>query len=347
MRFQTALVAAIAIAAGYAYFNSHGDLFKQQPKPGTGVQPSGQVPPARSSGSGTVFVFSNGAEQPRIDDFINSAATSLDMTMYELSDTTAVNDLVARHKAGVNVRVILDQAEKSTDQAAYDTLKAAGIGVVWSSPAFAYTHQKTITVDQRESLILTGNLTSTYYPTGRDYGAFDTDARDVASVVSVFDADYGHAGTNPDDADGLLWSPTTARPRILDVIDHATKTLDVEGEEFSDSAVVDAIVARARAGVAVRVMVESPSSYRSEVDKVVAAGGKVSGYSSSNGLYIHAKAVIADAGQSDARMELGSMNLTSTSLGRNRELGIVLTDANACRSIDAQFSADFAGAAPQ
>ena len=347
MSFSSALVAVIVIAAVYAFLSGHGSLFKQLAKPTAGARTPGGIPPARNSGAAAVFVFSNGADQPRIDDFIDSAAKSLDMTMYELSDATAVNALVARHKAGVNVRVILDQAQKSTDQAAYDTLKAAGVGVVWSSPSFAYTHQKTITVDDRESLILTGNLTSKYYPTGRDYGAFDTDSRDVAAVTGVFDADYGHASTNAADADNLLWSPDTARSRILDVIDHATRTLDVEGEEFSDSTVVDAIAARAKAGVAVRVMIESPSQYRSQVRKIVDAGGKVAGYSSSNGLYIHAKAVIADAGQADARMELGSMNLTSTSLSRNRELGIVLTDPNACRLIESQFSADFAGAAPQ
>jgi len=303
--------------------------------------------PGSGAGSGAVFVFSNGASQPRIDDFITSATKSVDMTMYELSDSTAVNDLIARHKAGVNVRVILDQAEKSTDQSAYDALTGQGVGVAWSSPSFAYTHQKTITVDDKQTLVLSGNLTSRYYPTGRDYGALDTDPRDVAAVLSVFNADYTHAAVTPSDADNLLWSPTTARPRLLDVINRATKTLDVEGEEFSDTAAVNAIVARAKAGVAVRVLVESPSSYRTEIGKVTAAGGKVVGYSSSTGLYIHAKAVIADAGRSDQDLELGSMNLTANSLSRNRELGIVLTDPTACHAIESQFSADFAGGTPQ
>ena len=48
------------------------------------------------------------ATEPTIYNFINSATTSLDMTMYELVDTTAVSDLVAREKAGVKVRVVLD-----------------------------------------------------------------------------------------------------------------------------------------------------------------------------------------------------------------------------------------------
>jgi phosphatidylserine/phosphatidylglycerophosphate/cardiolipin synthase-like enzyme len=295
-----------------------------------------------------LFVFATDTSaEPRIYSVIQSASKSLEMTMYELSDTTAVDDLIARHKAGVDVRVVLDQKEKSINQAAYGALSAAGIPVVWSSPSFTYTHQKTLTVDGRESLILTGNLTSQYYAETRDFGVEDTDARDVAAVVAAFDADFAHDSVNPDDATDLLWSPTTAKARVLSVINQATKTLDVESEEFSDPGVVSAVVARARAGVQVRVMVESPAQYASELHQVVAAGGKAAGYSSSTGLYIHGKAVIADAGLPDQQVEVGSMNYTTTSLTSNRELGIVLTNGAACALMAEQFDADFAGGTPQ
>jgi phosphatidylserine/phosphatidylglycerophosphate/cardiolipin synthase-like enzyme len=219
--------------------------------------------------------------------------------------------------------------------------------VVWSSTAFSYTHQKTVTIDNRESAILTGNLTSSDYTTTRDYGFFDDDANDVAAIVAVFNADYAHSSITASDGDDLLWSPNTAQSRLLAVINGATKALDVEGEEFSDSTIVDAIAAKAKAGVAVRVVIESPSQYSSEVNKVVSAGGKVVGYSGSTGLYIHAKAVVADAGQSDQTVELGSMNLTAASLDQNRELGIILHDGADVSVIENQFSADFGGGAAQ
>ncbi|MFE3166166.1 hypothetical protein [Streptomyces sp. NPDC059224] len=40
--------------------------------------------------------------------------------------------------------------------------------VAWSPSGFVHTHQKTITVDAARSLVLTGDLTSPCYPTGRD-----------------------------------------------------------------------------------------------------------------------------------------------------------------------------------
>ena len=349
-RLEAFVVVAILVGVGYALVRGHVSLPKVSAAPSTSTSASA-APAAPASGAaagnGSAFVFATSSSEPTIYNFINSATSSIDMTMYELSDSTAVNDLIAKQKAGVPVKVILDQKEKSTNQSDFNALQSAGVGIVWSSTTFQYTHQKTITIDNKESLILTGNLTSSYYTTTRDYGFFDNDANDVAAIVAVFNADYAHTSITASDADDLLWSPNTAQSRMLSVINGATKTLDVEGEEFSDSAIVNAVAARAKAGVAVRVVIESPSQYSSEVKTIVSAGGKVSGYSSSTGLYIHGKAIIADAGQSDQTLQMGSMNMTAASLDQNRELGIILHDGADVTTVENQFSSDFTGGTPQ
>ncbi|GAB2714853.1 phospholipase D-like domain-containing protein [Kitasatospora kifunensis] len=302
--------------------------------------------PAHAAGDYSAFAFSLSSSEPTIYNFINSATRTLDMTMYELSDTTAVNDLIQREQAGVTVRVILDRTRTTVNDSAYNTLKNAGVGVVWSSSQFVYTHQKTITVDGGESLVLSGNLTSKYYSTSRDYGVFDTDANDVQAIEQVFDADYAGTTITPSDGDNLLWSPTDSRDRLLSVINGATTTLDVEEEEFSDSAVVDAIAARAQAGVTVRLVLESPSSYSSEISEIENAGGTVVGYSSSTGFYVHAKAIVADYGLSTQNVEVGSMNDTTNSLDNNRELGIILTDSGVASVIENSFASDYANGTP-
>jgi len=300
-----------------------------------------------NAASYSAFAFSQSGGEPAIYDFVNSATSSLDMTMYELEDTTAVNDLIALKNKGVTVRVVLDRQHQSANSSAYTALTAAGVGVVWSSSSFVYTHQKTITVDGTKSLVLTGNLTSQYYATGRDYGVFTDDTRDVAAIEKVFNADYAGTAVTPTDGDHLLWSPTDSRNRLLSVINSATRTLDVEELEFSDSTVVDAIVARAKAGVAVRVVLETPGSYSSEVSAVKSAGGKVVGYSDPNGFYIHAKAMVADYGLSTQEVEAGSMNISSNSLSNNRELGIILTGTGVAQSVattvETTFAGDYAG----
>ncbi|MEV3858619.1 phospholipase D-like domain-containing protein [Streptomyces sp. NPDC050095] len=292
----------------------------------------------------SAFAFSqSGTTQPVVEDFIASATSTLDMTMYELEDDSVVDLLVSEEESGVDVRVVLDLANKSDNAAAYSELTAAGVGVVYSSSSFVYTHQKTITVDGAKSLILTGNLTSQYYDTGRDFGVFDDAAADVAAIEAVFDADYAHTSITPSDGTNLMWSPTSARSKLVSVINGATKTLDVDELEFSDSMVVNAIVARAEAGVTVRVIVQYASSYSTQIAKVKAAGGKVVTYQNSSTLFIHAKAMVADYGLSTQKVQVGSMNVTANSLDNNRELGIVLTNSSVAGVIETQFASDYAG----
>ena len=91
------------------------------------------------------------------------------------------------------------------------------------------------------------------------------------------------------------------------------------------------------------MVVEDPSDYTSELNEITAAGGKVTGYSSSTGYYIHAKTVIADYGTSTAKAFAGSENFSSNSLNDNRELGLITTDSGVVSGLEAAFSADFTG----
>jgi hypothetical protein len=94
--------------------------------------------------------------------FMNSATQTLDMVMYELTDTTASGYLVALGQSGIKVRVILDQNdEKSANTPAYNQLHGAtNVSVIWANPTYEATHEKSIVVDDSRALIMTYNLTS-------------------------------------------------------------------------------------------------------------------------------------------------------------------------------------------
>ena len=73
-----------------------------------------------------------------IYDLMNNAQKTIDLTMYELTDTTAENGLVKAAARGVTVRVVLDvNREKSHNQAAYTLLSGKGVHVVWANTADA------------------------------------------------------------------------------------------------------------------------------------------------------------------------------------------------------------------
>jgi phosphatidylserine/phosphatidylglycerophosphate/cardiolipin synthase-like enzyme len=274
---------------------------------------------------------------------IGSAKHSIDITMYEFTDTTAEHDLAAAARRGVRVEVILDQREKSVDQAAYQYLQGHGVKVTWSSPSFTYTHQKTVIADGTTAVIMTANLTSSYYPTSRDFLVIDTSRADVSAITSVFTADFAHRSVTPGDGSGdLVWSPTNAQARLLALINGATRSLRIYSEEMGDTTVEDALIAAARRGVDVQVCGENEDGeYASAYARLAKAGVHISYYGKPSGFYIHGKVIEADYGTSRAQVFIGSENFSSTSLNRNRELGIITSSPAILSAIASTFAGDF------
>ncbi|MDR3669664.1 MAG: hypothetical protein P4L36_02405 [Holophaga sp.] len=95
---------------------------------------------------------------------LSSARTSIDLTMYELRDSTVTG--------------LLEQAA------------AQGVAVHWANAAYACTHQKTLTVDGATSAIMTLNFTPQYYPTSRDFAVVTTSGADIAAIETTFAADF-------------------------------------------------------------------------------------------------------------------------------------------------------------
>ncbi|HUI77990.1 MAG TPA: phospholipase D-like domain-containing protein [Bryobacteraceae bacterium] len=283
-----------------------------------------------------------------IYNLISSAKSTLDMTMYELTDTQAEQLLAQAAALGVKVRVILDQnLEKNNNTTAYNYLAAHNVQVHWANPKYSATHQKTIIVDGSSAAIMTLNLTSQYYSTSRDFAVIENDPNDVAAIEATFNADFSNSAIEPPDGDDLVWSPTNSQPVILSVINSAQHSLLVENEEMGDTNVVNALVSAAGRGVLVQVvMTNSSNDYSTQFTQLVAAGVEVSTYAANAPLYIHAKVILADYGSAGAQVFIGSENFSSASLTRNRELGLTTSDPAILQSIDGALTGDFVGGTP-
>ena len=278
--------------------------------------------------------------------FINTATKTLDMTMYEFVDTSAQADLIALAKNGVAVRVILDQnLEMASNEAAYNALTAGGVSCHWANTKYAATHQKTITVDDKTSMILTLNLTSRYYSTTRDFAITDTNAADVAEIEKVFNDDFTNATVTPTKATSLIWSPNLSEAALEAFINAAQHTLLVENEEMGNSTIVTDLANRAKAGVAVTViMTNDDNAYESEFETLTKAGVKVYTYpDNTTALYIHAKVMIEDQGYAAETMYIGSINFSTASMTENRELGQTLQVSSVILSAYNTLVSDYQG----
>ena len=275
---------------------------------------------------------------------INNAKKTVDVTMYEFDDKNIANTLINAQKRGVTVRVALNRGyDGQTDPkqlATKNYLKQGGVSVEYTPEFFALTHQKTITVDDRASLIMTFNWVSKYYATGRDFGILNNDINDVTAIENTFDADWNNKKIDSQNGDDLLWSPGAESAMIL-TINSATKTLDIYNEEMADDKITDALISAEKRGVDVRVTMTYSTNWKPSFIKLANAGVNLRTYADGpKHIYIHAKMILADGNYA----YLGSQNFSFYSLEKNRELGMFVTDTSILSQLEKIFDADYEGA---
>jgi cardiolipin synthase A/B len=312
------------------------------PTPAPSPTPTPTPTPAPGSVTYTLLTEPDQGLQP-IYTLLSSAEKSIDMTMYELSDTQVTTILTAAADKGIAVRVILDQNnEKANNTTAYNKLTAGKVQVHWANPTYACTHQKTITIDAATSAIMTLNLTPEDYATTRDFAVITNAPADVAAIETTFAADFINAAITPPTGDNLVWSPTNSRAALTTLIEGATKSLLISQEEFDDTGMQTLVEAALRRGVAVTLVQENLNgAYSSVLNSLKAAGAVIATYSSRTGYYIHAKTVLADYGTPQASLFAGSENFSTDSLNKNRELGLIFNDPACINGVRTAITADY------
>lgn len=288
-----------------------------------------------------LYVLPDAGEAPFVD-AVGRAQRSVRVMVYQMGYGGILDAIVAKAKAGLDVRVILDgNTQRDVNDKYRIALEAAGAKVEWSDPTFSYMHAKVMVIDDREAIVSTGNYLKSFLLKERNFAARTLDPQDVADLGAVFEADWSRKA--PDlSCTRLLVSPVNSRDRLEALVASAKSTILVESMQFADWSVRKAIYARKAAGVDVRVLLAAPSW----IDPNGTAGAELvskgigARWMSSPG--VHVKAIVVDG----ARAYLGSENLSQTSLDKNRETGLVVTDAPAIAAMTATFERDWSSATP-
>lgn len=270
---------------------------------------------------------------------INTARSSIDLTMYELFDRQIEQALAAAAGRRDNVRVLLNggyyQSSDSTNAQAFSYLAAHGVHVRYTPTYFALTHQKTLTVDNRQSAIMTLNFDG-LYPSTRDFAIVDSQPADVAAITRTFNADYSGRQLTPSPGTGdLVWSPG-AQSAVLKLIDSATRSIALEDEEMDYRPATTALCQAARRGVQVRIVMTADSAWNSAFSYLRGCGASIRLYHG-QAYYIHAKLIVVDGRQA----LVSSQNLSTGSLEYNRELGIIVTAPAILNQLAADFADDY------
>jgi phosphatidylserine/phosphatidylglycerophosphate/cardiolipin synthase-like enzyme len=108
---------------------------------------------------------------------------------------------------------------------------------------------------------------------------------------------------------------------------------------MQDAEIEQALIGAVRRGVQVQVILPAPKSSSSDnngqgIDSIKQGGVQVK---EDSVLYMHAKMIVAD-GQ---KAFVGSQNISTASLNRNRELGLIIADSNAINTLQQTFQQDW------
>src|SRR5437016_2820134 len=295
-----------------------------------------------------VFVEPDAGEHP-ITDAITSAKKSVWLEIYLLTDRNVIRALEEAPNRGVDVRVMLEPhpfGGGGSPARTMDQLKAAGAKVEASDPSFALTHEKGMIIDGTAAYIMTSNFSRAALGgssgssgfRNREYDIVDTNPQDVQAVSAIFQADWDRNTAQFNDSN-LVVSPVNSRNAFTTLISSAHSTLLVEAEEMNDTAIEQALATAAQHGVHVQVILPYPSGSSGDSNSQGIAAIKQGGLQVREDprLYMHAKIIVVD-GQ---KAFVGSENISTQSLDRNRELGIIVSDAGVLHTLGQTFGQDW------
>lgn len=325
---------------------------------------------SKSSGRNTVqFLIDDGVIAPGMA-VIGAAKTSIHLEVFQYQADeygwTVAKVLAERAKAGVRVRVMLDQNGSSTNtdaeiQKLMAFLRAAGAEVIVKDGSFASSH-----LDHRKVLVVDGD---TGFTGGMNIGlSYQKDWHDqqtliqgpaVAALQNAFVERWNAAGGRiPGAETAALYPILTERPggarttvvaheggakdqniraMYLRAIGTAASSIRIANPYFMDAAIVAELSRAAGRGVKVQVVLPQDNDQgivqrgsRAYYPDLIAAGIEVYEY---EGRMAHEKVAVFDSVWST----FGSSNLDSRSLRYNDELNLAVSDPNVARYIEANL----------
>jgi len=299
--------------------------------------------------SRSLVVLPDDSARPMLD-AINHASRSLRIKMFVFSDPAILQAVVAAHKRGVDVRVMLNPARRSGESENEESRKlltSAGVNVLDSNPAFDLTHEKSMVVDDESAFVMSFNWEPRNLTETRDYAVVTSAHHEVAEIIECFDADWTRKPFTPGDQSHLIWCVGNGRQRIGQFIDEAKHTLWLQNERYQDPVIIERLVKAAERGVKVHVMARPAHKLKKEkllegvgglriLDDVGVKVHKL------KGLKLHAKLLLAD----NVRGIVGSINLAPGSFDSRRECAIEVRDENVVDRLHEVTHADWKNSHP-
>lgn len=139
---------------------------------------------------------------PAVREAIAGAETSVVVQMYFIIERpdrpdgpmgTLVKELIAAHRRGVDVQVLLEDSKRGENAVAYHALSAAGVPVSFDS-AGALLHSKAVVIDGRICIVGSTNWSRAALEDNHEVSLMIESAADAAELTAAFEAIPRQAG---------------------------------------------------------------------------------------------------------------------------------------------------------
>ncbi|MCI0389166.1 MAG: phospholipase D-like domain-containing protein [Acidobacteria bacterium] len=275
---------------------------------------------------------------------IDTARHSLDIKMFLFTDVRLIEAVIAAHRRGVKIRVMLNPARRSGESEngeTHKTLLSAGVDVKDTHSDFAVTHEKSVVLDQRLAYIKTLNWAHKHFTHTRDYAVITSDKSEVQEVLECFNTDWERKPFDGQNA-RLIWCVGNGRGRIAQFIDEAEDYLYIQNERYQDLTIIERLVRARERGVRIHLMALPPHKLKEKkllegvngMRLLSDIGIKIHQL---EGLHLHGKMLLADG----KRAIIGSINFAPGSFDERRELAIQLSDHHIVKRLKHVFEKDW------
>jgi len=260
---------------------------------------------------------------------IKSAKNRVEIAVFRFDRTDVETALKAAAARGVKVTALIAFANRGGEQRLRELeLRCldAGIIVARTSDDLTRYHDKYILIDRRVLYVLSFNFTHLDIGRSRGFAVATTRASWVREATRLFRADCTRSKYTPK-TDTFVVSPENARKALDTFLKKARTQLLIYDPKVSDKGMLRVLEARLKAGVEIRVIGSVSGRAPFEVRKLTTQR-------------LHTRTIIRDRRQAF----VGSQSLRAEELDSRRELGLILQDAKAVRTLIETFESDWATA---
>jgi cardiolipin synthase A/B len=263
---------------------------------------------------------------PPIVNAIKQARKSIDLLIFRLDRAEIARALCAAVNRGVVVRALTAHTnrggEKNLRKLELQLLEG-GCTVSRTADDLVRYHGKMMILDRRILHVYGFNFTALDIGKSRSFGVITTNKRLVQEAAKLFEADFNRQ-TYPACHERFVVSPENARDRLARFLRGARRQLLIYDPQLTDDAMLQILMARAKAGVDVRIIGKVESKWDLKGEKL--------------GRRVHVRAIMRD----ESRAFIGSQSLRKLELEKRREIGVIVDDPKVVRQMVNVFEEDWA-----